>query len=88
MSLDANGLADEMTAQLDEAWRKIKGSPFPGGSPADREDAKIMFLAVARGLLLYLEAHKTDMIDSITFGGGSPQSVTSVDVDTFVENVP
>ena len=88
MPLDANGLADEMTAQLDEAWRKVKGEPFPGGSPAEREDAKIMFLAVARGLLLYLEAHKTEMISTITFGGGSPLAVTSVDVDAFVENVP
>lgn len=81
MALVATDLADTMVNQLDEAWQQVKGEPFPGG---DRNDARIMFLAVARGLLLYLEAHQNDMVNSITFSGGSPINVTTVDVSTTV----
>lgn len=84
MALDAGDLAQAMTDELDEAWRFVKGEDFPGDS---REDARIMFVAIARGLLLYLEAHKTDMVNTIQFSGGSPITVTSVDINSFVEPV-
>jgi hypothetical protein len=79
MSLVANDMAQAMVDQLDEAWQQVKGEPFPGGS---RDDARIMFLAVARGLLLYLEAHPNDMVSSITLSGGSAQTVNSINVNT------
>jgi hypothetical protein len=81
MSLVARTMANEMAAQLEQAWVEVKGPdvPFPGGGG---EDSLIMFLAVSRGLLKYLEAHKSDMVRTITFSGGSPITVTSVDPDT------
>ena len=82
MALVATDMAQAMVDQLDEAWQQVKGEPFPGG---DRNDARIMFLAVARGLLLYLEAHQNDMVNSIQFSGaGSPSNVASVDINTVV----
>jgi hypothetical protein len=82
MALVATDMAQAMVDQLDEAWQQVKGEPFPGG---DRNDARIMFLAVARGLLLYLEAHQNDMVNSIQFsGGGSALNVTSVDINSVV----
>lgn len=78
MALIASEMADAMVGQLDEAWQQVKGEPFPGGS---REDARIMFLAVARGLLIYMEAHQNDTISNIALSGGSPQTVTSMNLN-------
>jgi hypothetical protein len=77
MALVASELADAMVAQLDEAWKIVKGEDFPGGS---RDDAKIMFLAVARGLLIYMEQHQNDMVSTVTLGGGSAQNVTALNL--------
>jgi hypothetical protein len=87
MALEPNGLADAMVAALPRAWELVKGNdiPFPGGST---DDAKIMFLAVARGLLTYLEAHQNDMIKTIDLDGTLTVNhfdVTALDLDT---NVP
>jgi len=78
MSLIANDLANAMVDQLDEAWQQVKGEPFPGGS---RDDARIMFLAVARGLLIYMEAHQNDTVSSIALGGGGAQTVNSMNLN-------
>ena len=78
MALVANDLANAMVDQLDEAWKIVKGEDFPGGS---RDDAKIMFLAVARGLLIYMEQHQNDTIRTIALGGGSAVNVTSLDLN-------
>jgi len=83
MSLNARELANVMADELDEAWQEVKGVAFPGGN---REDARVMFLAVARGLLLYLEQHKGDMVANVTIdrGGGATEALTvrRVDLDT------
>lgn len=78
MALVASELADAMVAQLDEAWKAVKGEDFPGGS---RDDAKIMFLAVARGLLIYMEQKQNETVSSVTFGGGSAQNVTAMNLN-------
>ena len=78
MALVASDLADAMVAQLDEAWQIVKGEPFPGGS---RDDAKIMFLAVARGLLIYMEQHQNDMVSTVALSGGGAQNVTSMNLN-------
>ena len=78
MALVANDLANAMVDQLDEAWQIVKGEPFPGGS---RDDAKVMFLAIARGLLIYMEQHQNDTIRTIALGGGSAVNVTSPDLN-------
>ena len=78
MALVANDLANAMVYQLDEAWQIVKGEPFPGGS---RDDAKVMFLAIARGLLIYMEQHQNDTIKTIALGGGSAVNVTSLDLN-------
>lgn len=78
MALVANDLANAMADQLDEAWQIVKGEPFPGGS---KDDAKVMFLAIARGLLIYMEQHQNDTIKTIALGGGSNVNVTALDLN-------
>ena len=78
MALVASELADAMVDQLDEAWKAVKGEDFPGGS---RDDAKIMFLAVARGLLIYMEQKQNETISTIALGGGGSVNVTSLNLN-------
>jgi hypothetical protein len=83
MSLKPDDLAQAMVDALPAAWARVKGEPFPGGST---DDARVMFLAVARGLLTFLEGHQADMISRInlTIPGvtAGPYAVTLVDVNT------
>ena len=78
MPLDANGLANAMVAQLPAAWEAVKGEDWPGG---DTNDAKIMFLAVARGLLVYMEDKQNETIKTIALGGGGAVNVSSLDLN-------
>ena len=78
MALVANDLANAMMNQLDEAWQIVKGEPIPS-PPGD--DARVMFLAIARGLLIYMEQHQNDTIRTIALGGGSAVNVTSLDLN-------
>lgn len=80
MPLRASELSQEMVNQLATAWFQVKGSTFPGG---DTKDAEVMFRAVARGLLIYLEARQ-DMFSTITLSGGDPQGV-AVDLNSIAE---
>ena len=78
MALVANDLANAMVDQLDEAWQIVKNEPIP--SPPG-EDARILFLAIARGLLKYMEQHQNETIKTIALGGGSSVNVTSLDLN-------
>jgi hypothetical protein len=78
MALVAEDLANAMMDQLDEAWELVKGDPIP--SPPG-EDAKIMFLAIARGLLIYMEQHQNDMVSTVALGGGGAVNVTSLNLN-------
>lgn len=78
MALVANDLANAIMDQLDDAWQIVKGEPIPS-PPGD--DARIMFLAIARGLLRYMEQHQNETIKSIALGGGSSVNVTSLDLN-------
>ena len=78
MALVANDLANAMLNQLDDAWQIVKGEPIPS-PPGD--DARVMFLAIARGLLIYMEQHQNDTIKTIALGGGGAVNVTSLDLN-------
>jgi hypothetical protein len=78
MALIANDLANAMMNQLDEAWQIVKGEPIPS-PPGD--DARVMFLAIARGLLIYMEQHQNDAVSTIALGGGAAVNVTSLNLN-------
>lgn len=88
MTMTAVDLSAAIEAELPTAWQEIKGFGLPsGGDPTDRQ---VLFRAIARGLLKYLQAHETDFLNSITFTSFSTtslstgQPVTSVDFDITV----
>lgn len=73
--LEPNGLATELQAALPGAWQTVKNAPFPG-DPND-PDQRILFLAIARGLLKYLEANQNGVMSTITLQTGGSPAVTS-----------
>jgi hypothetical protein len=72
MALVASELTEAMQAALRQEWQVTKGAPLPD---AGLEDRRLLFAAVARGLLAYLEAHQNDWLNTITFEDVAGQSV-------------
>ncbi len=83
MALNANAMADQMVAAMKAAWKTLKGEDFPGG---DTTDAKVMFLAVADGLVAYLKANPAELVSAITLAR-PPTQVTAVSITHAVISV-
>jgi len=64
VSLKPSDLTDAIQAAFAQEWQAIKG-----GSPPSMgtEDRRLLFAAVARGLLQYLEDHEDELMTRITF---------------------
>jgi hypothetical protein len=87
MALKAGTVAD-FTGSLAEAienamkaeWQTVKGEPMPDTDPTDR---RILFVAIAQGVLGYLEAHQADAINSmdVKVGAGTTTTLTVTAVD-------
>lgn len=74
MALNVDGLTEAIEAGFDREWQKAKGTPAPTSGSDDR---RIMFAAVARGVLQYLKTHENELLRSITAHepGGGPVSL-------------
>ena len=75
MALEPEGLANAMQAAFPGAWKDTKGVAFEG-DPLD-PDQKILYLAIARGLLKYLNDHENDTMTSIQLRVGGGSAVTN-----------
>jgi hypothetical protein len=58
-----DGMAAAIDAAMQEEWQIAHGSPLPGG--AGELDRKILFAAVAKGVLRYLYAHRADLVTDV-----------------------
>ena len=74
MALEPAGLADAFEAAMPQAWQDVKKSTLPATDPNDR---KPLFLAIARGLLKYLQDHQLDAITSVDLSIGGITPVTN-----------
>ena len=85
MSLKPSELTGAMQTAFAEEWQLVKGGSPPG---AGTEDRRLLFAAVARGLLQYLSDHENELLTRITFedSGQDRKSRTVVearlDIDT------
>jgi hypothetical protein len=62
MALQAGELTEAMLQALGREWQRAKGTPMPA---AGVEDRRLLFAAVAQGLLEYLEAKQDHVIRTI-----------------------
>lgn len=61
MALKAVDMAEAIEQAFQLEWTAAKTTALPQAGAADR---KILFAAVAQGVLNYLEAHKSDLVTS------------------------
>jgi hypothetical protein len=82
-------IAESMAAYIEKAmqneWLAVKGTSLPGG-PGD-EDRKILFAAVAQGLLKYLYDHRAD-IATLTAGSDSHKHTADFTVSAYRTQLP
>ena len=85
MALDYNDMAEAMEAALDQVWLSVKGKHLPD---AGSEDRQILFQAIARGMLHYLEAEQNNIFKSIRlrrhgYSGQTDYDILSLDLNTM-----
>jgi hypothetical protein len=61
MALKVDELTAAIEAGFDREWQEAKGTPAPSAGGADR---RIMFGAVARGVLQYLKENQNELLES------------------------
>jgi hypothetical protein len=61
-----------MEGAMEEEWRVAKGVPLPG---VGLEDRRLLFAAIARGVLAYLKTNQNGIFKTITFEDISGQRV-------------
>jgi hypothetical protein len=64
----ANSMAELIEAAMQDEWSRYHAESLP---EQGREDRLIMFKAVARGVLGYLEAHQADILTTDISSSGS-----------------
>jgi hypothetical protein len=63
MALDPNELTNRIESAFEAEWAKTKTIPLPG---AGGEDRRLLFAAVAHGVLAYLKSKESETLTSIT----------------------
>jgi hypothetical protein len=83
MPLKPDDMAAAMLTALPQAWKEVKGVDFPGGG---QDDQRVLFIAIARGLLTYLKNNPSEIMNTIDLtappGGKITYTVNSVDFKT------
>lgn len=86
--------ASSLTAYLDQAmqneWLAVKGEALPTSGPGV-EDRRILFAAIAQGVLKFLADHGDDLVTSENSGDGgltTHHHTMAFTVDTFRTPLP
>ena len=58
-----NSLAAAMEDAMQDEWQAVKGVPLPDQG---EEDRRLLFVAIARGLFVFLKAHENEFMVDIT----------------------
>jgi hypothetical protein len=66
-------LAEAIEEEMADMFQKVKGKPLPEPGKSDR---RLLFVAIARGVLKYLETHQNDVLASVTINHTTGPSVS------------
>ena len=66
-------LAKAIEEEMADVFQKVKGRALPD---VGKDDRRLLFVAIARGILKYLEAHQNDVLASVTINHTTGPSVT------------
>ena len=82
-----NSMAKAMDDAMADVFQKLKGIPMPDHG---KEDRRLLMVAIARGILIYLEQNQNSIINSlqVSVGGGTPftESVTALDLNVSFDS--
>jgi len=81
MSLNTNDLVVAMATALAQEYLSRKGRALP---EAGKEDRELLFAAIARGVLQYLESHQNEVVSTIKLKKGAIETsytVTGLDLN-------
>jgi hypothetical protein len=82
----ADSMAKAMEDAFDQLFATVKQSPLP---EAGLQDRRLLFVAIARGVLQYLENHQAELFSHLVivhqFGFPDPHQVTQVDLNITME---
>jgi hypothetical protein len=83
MALTVSGLADEMEKAMGVEWQNSKGTTLP---ETGKDDRRMLFLSISRGLLNSLLAQQNTLVDGVALNDGvtSSQAYT---VDSLTLNI-
>ncbi len=56
-------VAEAIEEEMADLFQKLKGKPLP---EVGKDDRRLLFVAIARGVLKYLEAHQEDILAGVT----------------------
>ena len=87
---DDTALQDTLAKAIEEAmadaFQKVKGYRCPN---AGADDRRLLFVAIARGVIKYLEAHQNDVLASVTIrhtiGPSVTHTVSNVDLNITID---
>jgi len=77
----ADSMAEAIETAMNEEWQAVKGEAL---STDDQESRRLLFCAIARGVLGYLKSHEADLIKTIGLDGGSgavSNTVSALELD-------
>lgn len=69
-NLDIDSLAGAMDAEFESLWANLKDTKLPD-DPAIVQDRRLLFVAIARGLLDYLHQHRGDLATTEASAAGT-----------------
>ncbi len=81
-------LASYLDTAMQNEWQAVKGQALPGSGPGAQE-RKILFCAIAQGVLKFLADHGQDLITtSHNDGLGEHHHAMRFNVDTYRDPLP
>ncbi len=86
-----DSMAQEIENEMKKVYKSLKGEDMPDNG---EEDRLLLFSAIARGVLYYLDRHAGDLIDAVTIAHttgthtDTVHSMTGLDLDVTDEYLP
>ena len=86
----AASLAEYIDTAMQHEWQAVKGEPLPTSQGSD--DRKILFAAIAQGVLKFLLDHRVDLVTTDDSADGNPATThhhtMAFTVDTYRTPLP
>ncbi len=73
MALEPGSLTDAIEAAYETEWPKVKSHPLPD---AGKDDRRLLFAGIARGILQYLSDHHDELLTNITTLDAGGEQIT------------